>query len=47
MQISTRPASRPRAYREANREKVRARQRKYDAAKRAKAKERGDPDAMG
>jgi hypothetical protein len=36
-----------RAYRETNREKVRAQQRKYAAAKRARAKERGDPDATG
>jgi hypothetical protein len=36
-----------RAYWEANREKIRPRQRKYRAAKRAKAKERGDPGTSG
>jgi len=36
-----------RAYREANREQFRARQRKFQAAKRAKAKERGDHGATG
>jgi DNA invertase Pin-like site-specific DNA recombinase len=35
------------AYREANREEIRARQRKYQAAKRARAKERGDPGTTG
>jgi hypothetical protein len=36
-----------RKYREANLEKVRARERQYQAAKRARAKERADPDATG
>jgi hypothetical protein len=36
-----------RAYREANLELIRSRQRQHQAAKRARAKERGDPEVTG
>jgi hypothetical protein len=46
LQISTKSGRRTVPTGEANREKVRAEQREYQAAKRAKAKER-NPDAIG